>query len=228
MAQTALKSSTPSQALVSEPVQPTPITERVAAALADGYGVGSDGLLKLRAEADTAFLEVQELESAARARSLDVALSAIHAREARDDADDHLHEMRRLQASIAKIDEVLAAVRAVEHRSSIMPAYLAHKAKRAALVERIRKEWPDLSSRMVDLIETIEAFRQTPGVEVPDGEDPLREDVEAEARGCDSSFYVAPYHGSGVAEAPRLRSARIPRFEPSSAQGSRYAWPRSG
>lgn len=210
----------------AKPAAQVPITERIAAALADGHGVGSAALKALRDEADEAFIEVQSQESVARARSLDAALTANAARAARDEADDHLHEMRRLQASIAKIDETLPAIKAVEHRAAIMPAYEAYKAKRAALVERIREEWPALSGDMVDLIEAIEAFRQTPAVEIPEGKDPLRIDVEAEARGCDSNFYAAPYPGAGVQPLLRLRDARIPRFEPSSAQGEKHAWPR--
>lgn len=218
--------ATPASKVLPVPASKVPLTERIAAALADGHGVGSAALKALREEADEAFIEVQSQESLARARSLDAALTANAARAARDEADDHLHEMRRLQASIAKIDETLPAVAAVERRASLMPAYLAAKREREAFVERLRDRWPKLQAEMVELLSEIRRFDETPACEIPEGCDPLRISVEALARGCDGSFHASPYQGAGVQPIPRLGASRITAFKPSSAIGQGLVWPK--
>lgn len=211
----------------SEPAAPPsiePITETIAAHLEGGVPAAVLTDLKDRAQADLDKRRGEE--RSLREGSIDPRLSVLDARAKRDAADDAAHEVRRIEAAIAQIEAVLPGLQAAEHQAAIRPAYEARKAEREALVQRIRKEWPTLTAKMIDLLDAIEAFRQAPGVEIPEGEDPLRVDVEAEARGCDSSFQAPPYAGASVQPVLRLRDTRIPRFQPSSAQGSKYAWPR--
>lgn len=209
----------------SETAAPASIVERIAAAVRDPAST-SASLRTLWDEAHALRSGMGEAEAASMKQALDPANSIAEARAARHSAEDFAHEGRRLEAALASIDNALPGIRSAEHQAATRPAYEEHKAKRAALVERIRKEWPTLTAKMIDLLDAIEAFRQAPGVEIPEGEDPLRIDVEAEARGCDSSFYAPPYPGAGVAPLKRLRDSQIVRFQPSAREDERMAWPR--
>lgn len=200
------------------------VVERIAAAVRD-QAATSATLAALREEAAEMRRAMGEAEADCTKQSLDPSNSVAEARAARNSAEDFAHEGRRLEAAMESVDEALPAIKAAEHRAAIMPAYLAHKAARQALVERIRKEWPALTAKMIDLLDAIETFRQTPATEVPEGENPLRIDVEAEARGCDSSFYGAPYPGGGIVPLKRLRDTQIVRFQPSAREDEWLAWP---
>lgn len=203
MRKSAAKAAALDEALVPEAV--SPVTERIAAAVASEELVSSSTWEALRAEASAALADLSGKEQRARQAAGDLSIPAASARFARDEADDLLHEARRIQGAIDKIDEILPHIRGVEHRAAIMPAYLAFKADRAAFIKRLRDRWPKLTSEMLELIQTIERYRHEPGVEIPDGEDPLRGDVELEARGLDG-FYIG---GQPVAA---LTSTRIPNF----------------
>lgn len=200
MRKSAAKAAALDDALVSEPAPP--ITERIAAAVASEELVPSSTWEALRTEASAALTDISGKEQRARQAAGDLSIPAASARFARDEADDLLHEARRIQAAIDKIDEILPHVRAMEHRAAIMPTYLAFKAERAEFIERLRDRWPKLAAEMVELLREIERYRQQPGVEIPEGEDPLRGDVELEARSI-------PMFSAGM---PEFAFARIPNF----------------
>ena len=210
---------------VEAPERPAPVVERIAEAVRKP-DVTVEALRALSDEALALRSGMMEAEADCMKQSLDPGNTVAEARTARESALDFAHEGKRLEAALAKIEEVLPGIQAAEHRAAIMPAYLDFKEKRAAFAARLRERWPKLTAEMIELLDEIERFRQSPGVEIPDGEDALREDVEALARGCDGSFFAAPYPGSSVQPVTKLRDGRIVSFTPTSAHGQTLAWPR--
>lgn len=194
------------------------ITEAIAAHLAANCSSAVLEMIRGRAQAE---LDAKRTEEASfREQSIDPRLTVEQARAKRDEAEDAAHEARRIAAAIDAIDERLPALKAAEHRERIMPDYLAFKAERAEFAERLGDRWPKLSAEMLELLRGIDRFDGTPPCEIPDGEDPLRESVEAIARGLPPGFYGSP--GGGLPSQPliRLRQARIPSFH----GGSQYDW----
>ncbi|SEL39480.1 hypothetical protein SAMN04515666_103615 [Bosea lupini] len=198
----------------ADAARPDALLERVADAVRDP-SVTAASLQALWDEAQQLRSGMAEAEGDCMKQSLDPGASVSEARQARNSAADFAHEGRRLEAAMASLDEVLPTVRAAEHRAAIMPAYEKYRDERAAFIERLRDRWPKLTAEMLELIQTIERYRHEPGVEIPDGEDPLRGDVEMEARDL-PSFHLP------TGPVASFASARLPKFE--NDPWKRYLW----
>lgn len=195
-----------------------PVVERVQDALR-GSPTSAE-LHALRAEAAGILRGMQEAEADCRAQSLNPVNTVAEARAARQAAEDFAHESLRLHAAIVTIDQALPVVKAAEHQAAIRPAYEAFRDERAVFIERLRTRWPKLEAEMVELLGGIQRYRQSPGIEIPEGCDPLRGDVEAAARGCNDGFFVNSHNFRQ--ELPQLANGiRLPSFTP---RPDSWAW----
>lgn len=184
-----------------------PLAERLKAALSDNARASdvSALILDLTEELRTAECD----RTAHHALAIDVRSDDATADLASDNEMKAARRIVRLNGQIEQLNDRLAEIRDVETRRAREAARIAFDAKRAALVEDLRNEWPLLEARMVSLLWRIVAL---------DGTNSATESAESMARGCPGNFFAG-----GIA-IPRITASRLPSFADSSAS-AQLAWP---
>lgn len=142
------------------------------------------------------------------ARSVDPALTTPEAREARNNAADLEHDIRRLFASLGLLTETRDRIvaRAVEEQRQAR--YDAAKAERDALARNIRTRYPELAMELLSMVRRIEASdKQCAAVnqDRPEGSGNLAL-AENLARDCGYSWPMSRGGGSVM----RLADMRLP------------------
>ncbi len=110
------------------------------------------------------------------ARSVDPALTTPQAREARNNAADLEHDIRRLHASLGMLQETRQKLIDDADEASRRAAYDAAKDERNALALHIRARYPEIAMELVELVKRIDASNfQIEAVNQckPAGADPL-------------------------------------------------------
>jgi hypothetical protein len=151
---------------------------RSAARLKDVEGVIAD------VEAEIAATTVKmEAETA---KSIDPALTTPEAREARNNAADFEHDIRRLNASLGMLAEKRDTLIAENAEAQRRARYDAAKAERDDLARHIRARYPEIAAELVAMAERILASNaqcDQANFQLPDGAAKL-EQAEHLARGC--------------------------------------------
>jgi hypothetical protein len=91
------------------------------------------------------------------ARSIDPALTTPQAREARNNAADLEHDIRRLNASLGLLIETRDGIVARNVEEQRQARYDAAKAERDALARNIRTRYPELAMELLSMVQRIEA-----------------------------------------------------------------------
>ena len=108
-------------------------------------------------EVQTAISKATDDLAAAEARSLDPALTTPEAREARNNAADLAHDIRRLNASEEQLVERRQAILSDEAYAERRNKFQAAKEERDALVSLLRSRYPALALELLTLVKRIAA-----------------------------------------------------------------------
>ncbi len=189
-----------------------PLHERIASARSTDRVTITD-LTNLIAEAKAERDQNSELATQAIADSVNFALGEDDREEAAAKSARAARNCQALTAAIDDLERRLAAKQESEgHR-----AKQAHKAaiiaQRDALAERFKAEWPDIESRIVDLLSAAKAndeAMKAAGIYEPS--------AEAVARGVPGNFYV------GARLIRQLSALKLPAF----SNTGDLAWPITG
>jgi hypothetical protein len=194
------------------------LDDRIAAAFRDG--AQSLAVEQLIREAEAEAAASTEAAEQARARALDPALAPAEVAEQRRAMEDVAFRRDRLTVAAARLAERLQELRAAEVDERRRVVYEAAAATRDALAEELRREYPILAEKLVDLVRRLDASdRQIERINtraLPSGAQRLG---SAELAARDLRSFV-----DGTANVPRIaREVRLPAFEFS--RRSPYAWP---
>jgi len=91
------------------------------------------------------------------ARSIDPALTTPQAREARNNAADLEHDIRRLNASLGMLQEKRDRIISEDEESRRQAQYEEAKAERDAVARLIRERYPHIASELLALVKRIDA-----------------------------------------------------------------------
>ncbi|MEI5687745.1 hypothetical protein [Sphingomonas kyungheensis] len=202
---------------------PKPTDDRIAAALGHGARITDVNSLiaDMRAEHAKASAEAIRLEA------LSVAVSTPEP-EADAAADAASIELRRATRLAAKIEQLEARVRELEesNRSKAREAAFDRvRETRDKLAADLVEQWPDLSGKMVTLLERIKASdAEAEDVARQFGVSPMRS-AESIARNCLDNFMLP--QGYGPVWIPRLTDSVIVNFAAATAEDVEYRlWPK--
>ncbi|GLT02998.1 hypothetical protein GCM10007897_44360 [Sphingobium jiangsuense] len=109
------------------------------------------------AEVKDAMANAAEDQAVEEARSIDPALSTAEAREARNNAADLAHDVRRLEASLGQLRERRQAIQDDESYEQRRQRFAAAKAERDELAALIRARYPVLAMELLEMVRRIEA-----------------------------------------------------------------------
>ncbi len=166
---------------------------RSAARLADVESVIGD--------VETEIAETTKRFDAETARSVDPALTTPEAREARNNAADLEHDIRRLNASLGMLQETRDRLISEGQEAERKARYEAARAKRDALAVHIRARYPQIAMELVEMIKQIaESDAECRSVS------PRLESAEIVARG---GSHMWP-EGRGLGEVKRLSTISMP------------------
>ena len=180
-------------------------------------GLASTRAADLAEAAQRAAAQASLAAADARAAALDPALSFEAVEAARLSADRAAHDARRLQAAMSSLTGKAAALAAAEDGAARLARYAAADAEAARVADRITSEWPDLSSRIVALLDAImQANEQIDAAnrDLPPGEPRLHR-PEGRARGfSDRHDLTGDGHAGIEYEIARLTSTVLPDLDP--------------
>ena len=151
-----------------------------------------------------------KLASAAQERSVDPALTTADARIARNDAADHEHDARRLNASLELLQARRKKILDDDSYAKRQARYDAAKAERDALANELSERFPAIAAELVRLalrIQASDAECSKVNADRPRGQDALVI-AEALARGTNSMF-TGRQVGTRLA---RITEMQIPIF----------------
>jgi chromosome segregation ATPase len=195
------------------------LADRIASALREE--TPSEEIAALITEAEHARGAAEEAHGAAHARALDPTTGAEAASAAKCDADTLRFEVDRLAAARESLRAAHQDAKAREVDARRRAAYDVAQTERDALVEELRKVYPEIERRLADLIGRVAASdaaldrvnRNLPSARV------WLASAEEIARGGQEKFGGRPQY-----LALRITSLlRLPRFETDA--NDPYAWP---
>lgn len=134
-------------------------------------------------------------------RSVDPALTTPEARDARNNAADLEHDIRRLNASLGMLQETRDRIINDDREAQRKARYDAAKAKRDALAHHIRTRYPVIAMELVDMVRQIaESDAECRAVSLG------LESAEYLARGCGHTWP----NDRGLGEVARLSTIKLP------------------
>lgn len=184
---------------------------RSAARLKDVESVISD--VKAEMQATRTKLDAEN------ARSIDPALTTAEAREARNNAADLEHDLRRLDASLGMLNERRASLLKDAEQARCLKEYEATTRETDDLAKLLRDRVPPIFSELVDILRRIEANDArvaAANANRPSGAAVIPR-AEQAARG-----YIGVGSWPNMSPVERLTAMMIPRFD-----GDGRLWPRS-
>ncbi|MCA0203366.1 MAG: hypothetical protein LCH92_03415 [Proteobacteria bacterium] len=207
----------------ASPKKETPLTahatlsDRVAALLSDPLRTAS-GMASLSTEVDAAADRATEEAERARSAALDPRLTSKDVAELRRARADAEFQAERLTAASAALRAEVAELEAAEKEADRVAAYEAAARGSQAVADQITAEYPELSRKLMALIEKIRsATEQVVAVnrDLPEGRAPLH-GPEGLARGFNDC--TGTKHRQPVV---RIMNSLVAPFAPA----AHYAWP---
>lgn len=180
------------------------LENRITSALRDASRLTDVQSVIAEVEAETT--RMQDMHASEVARSIDPSLTTPAAREARNNAADYEHDVRRLRASHELLSKRRQAILDDESYAQRVQRYDAAVKERDDLAAVIRDRYPQIAMEILDIVIRIKASDATCSAvnqDRPRGR-PALESAEALARGVPSNFYSA---GGPIT---KLEKARLP------------------
>jgi len=184
-----------------------PLESRITAALRDRARLAD--VVRVIADVEAAVAATRSRSEAETARSVDPALSTPEAREARNNAADLEHDIRRLHASLDLLTKKRDNILADDAESKRRTRYDRAKAERDELAAHIRDRYPVLAMELAEMAERIlrsETECATANLDRPRGE-PELVSAEQVARGY---VTVRSWNGRDLSIVSRLIDIQLP------------------
>lgn len=185
-----------------------PLENRITAALRSSSRIKD--VESTIADVEAEIGSTQKKYDGEQARSIDPALTTSEAREARNNAADFEHDIRRLNASLDLLKARRQAILDDESYALRMERYNLAAKERDELVAIIRERYPLIVLELISLIERIDANDtecQSVNRDRP-REKPILVSAEAIGRGCPGNFYWDMSKGGGPVH--RLSQISLP------------------
>ena len=195
---------------------PAALLSEIAEAMRDP-GLTSTRAADLAETAQRAAAQASLTAADARAAALDPSLAFEQVEAARLEADRADHDRKRIEAAMSSLAEKAAALASAEDAGARLARYRAADKEAARVAELIAAQWPDLTSRIVALLDAImqtNALVDAANADLPPDMPKLHR-PEGRARGFpDHHGLTGDGHAGIEYEILRLTSTVLPGLDP--------------